>query len=52
MLGYALLEAYGETGEPRALAAGTLIANELLARTASLWNMYGPTETTVWSTVH
>ena len=28
------------------------LANELLARAGSLWNMYGPTETTVWSTVH
>ncbi len=25
------------------------LANELMARCASLWNMYGPTETTVWS---
>jgi amino acid adenylation domain-containing protein len=27
------------------------LANQLLARGGSLWNMYGPTETTVWSTV-
>ncbi len=27
------------------------LANQLLARTAALWNMYGPTETTIWSTV-
>ncbi len=27
------------------------LADQLLQRTASLWNMYGPTETTVWSTV-
>jgi amino acid adenylation domain-containing protein len=26
------------------------LANELLARGVTLWNMYGPTETTVWST--
>lgn len=26
------------------------LANDLLDRTAALWNMYGPTETTVWST--
>ena len=26
------------------------LAAEILARTASLWNLYGPTETTVWST--
>ena len=25
------------------------LANELLARSSSVWNMYGPTETTVWS---
>jgi amino acid adenylation domain-containing protein len=27
------------------------LANQLLARCGSLWNMYGPTETTVWSAV-
>ena len=27
------------------------LAEALLARGASLWNMYGPTETTVWSTI-
>jgi len=27
------------------------LANQLLPRAASVWNMYGPTETTVWSTV-
>jgi amino acid adenylation domain-containing protein/thioester reductase-like protein len=27
------------------------LANQLLERCASLWNMYGPTETTVWSAV-
>ncbi len=27
------------------------LANQLLDRVASLWNMYGPTETTVWSMV-
>ena len=26
------------------------LANELVPRTASVWNMYGPTETTIWST--
>lgn len=26
------------------------LANELLARGVTLWNMYGPTETTIWST--
>ena len=25
------------------------LANQLLTRTNSLWNMYGPTETTIWS---
>ncbi|MFL6861500.1 MAG: non-ribosomal peptide synthetase [Allosphingosinicella sp.] len=30
---------------PRALA------DQLLARAASVWNMYGPTETTIWSSV-
>lgn len=28
------------------------LANRLLKRTRSLWNMYGPTETTVWSTIY
>jgi amino acid adenylation domain-containing protein/non-ribosomal peptide synthase protein (TIGR01720 family) len=27
------------------------LVNQLLARSASLWNLYGPTETTIWSTV-
>src|SRR6476660_4522764 len=26
------------------------LANELIARGVTLWNMYGPTETTIWST--
>lgn len=28
------------------------LAERLLAKGASLWNMYGPTETTIWSTTH
>src|SRR5439155_8457682 len=28
------------------------LANQLLDRGASLWNLYGPTETTVWSAVY
>ncbi len=27
------------------------LANKLLTRVGSLWNMYGPTETTIWSSV-
>ncbi len=27
------------------------LANQLIERSGSLWNMYGPTETTIWSTV-
>ncbi|MTJ47693.1 non-ribosomal peptide synthetase/type I polyketide synthase [Dolichospermum sp. UHCC 0259] len=27
------------------------LANRLLAKVGSLWNVYGPTETTVWSTI-
>jgi len=27
------------------------LANELLRRSSSVWNMYGPTETTIWSAV-
>jgi amino acid adenylation domain-containing protein len=28
------------------------LAEQLLPKCASLWNMYGPTETTIWSAVH
>lgn len=28
------------------------LANQLLKRAATVWNMYGPTETTIWSSVH
>jgi amino acid adenylation domain-containing protein len=28
------------------------LANDLLDRGVSLWNLYGPTETTIWSTVY
>jgi amino acid adenylation domain-containing protein len=28
------------------------LADALLERSASVWNMYGPTETTIWSTIH
>ena len=28
------------------------IAEQLIRRTSSVWNMYGPTETTVWSSLH
>ena len=27
------------------------LANQLLARSTSLWNLYGPTETTIWSLI-
>ncbi|MGH9945854.1 MAG: amino acid adenylation domain-containing protein, partial [Pyrinomonadaceae bacterium] len=27
------------------------LANELIGRCGSLWNMYGPTETTIWSSI-
>ncbi|MDX8399013.1 MAG: amino acid adenylation domain-containing protein, partial [Gallionellaceae bacterium] len=33
-------------------ALSSALAAQLLACSASLWNMYGPTETTVWSTLH
>jgi len=50
-----LLIAAGWQGEPalRVLCGGEalpdLLATELTARSASVWNLYGPTETTVWS---
>ena len=49
-----LLEA-GWDGTPRlkALCGGEAfpreLANELVKRASSVWNMYGPTETTIWS---
>jgi amino acid adenylation domain-containing protein len=52
-----LLVSAGWNGAPdlRVLCGGEglppSLAEELLARTAEVWNMYGPTETTVWSTV-
>src|SRR5213079_2712226 len=53
-----LLLAAGWVGRPglKILCGGEPLiwplANQLLERGDSLWNMYGPTETTVWSTVH
>jgi len=53
-----MLLAAGWTGNPRLKvlcggeALSTSLADELLARCGSLWNMYGPTETTIWSSVH
>ncbi|MCB0082341.1 MAG: amino acid adenylation domain-containing protein, partial [Caldilineaceae bacterium] len=53
-----LLLLYGWPGVPnlKILCGGealhTELAEKLLPRCASLWNMYGPTETTIWSTIH
>ena len=33
-------------------ALSRILADELLQRGASLWNMYGPTETTIWSSTY
>jgi amino acid adenylation domain-containing protein len=42
-------------GQLKALCGGEALpadlAQQLLARVGSLWNLYGPTETTVWSTL-
>ncbi len=52
-----LLLAAGWQGNPdlKILCGGEALpldlAQQLLPRAASLWNMYGPTETTIWSTV-
>jgi amino acid adenylation domain-containing protein len=52
-----LLEA-GWSGSPdlKILCGGEPLAPELaqqlLARGSSVWNLYGPTETTIWSTLH
>ena len=52
-----LLLETGWAGEPglKALCGGDVLtrtlADQLLDRVSSLWNMYGPTETTVWSSI-
>jgi amino acid adenylation domain-containing protein len=52
-----LLIESGWSGEPglKALCGGDVLtrklADQLLDRVDSLWNMYGPTETTVWSSL-
>ena len=33
-------------------ALASELANQLVTKGASLWNMYGPTETTIWSTIY
>jgi surfactin family lipopeptide synthetase A len=51
-----LLDA-GWTGDPRLRiliggeAVSRKLADQLLDRSASVWNVYGPTETTIWSTL-
>src|SRR5439155_24688653 len=56
--GWQMLLAAGWTGNPRlkVLCGGESLsgsmADELLARCGSVWNMYGPTEATIWSVVH
>src|SRR5439155_14641540 len=53
-----LLEAGWQDGTPlkKALCDGQALprklANQLLEKGVSLWNLYGPTETTIWSAVH
>ena len=53
-----MLVAAGWKGNPRLriLCGGEPLsrdlANALLARCGTLWNLYGPTETTIWSTLH
>ncbi|HYG63468.1 MAG TPA: amino acid adenylation domain-containing protein, partial [Thermoanaerobaculia bacterium] len=53
-----LLLAAGWEGDPpiTALCGGEALprdlAEALLARAPSVWNLYGPTETTIWSAVH
>jgi amino acid adenylation domain-containing protein len=45
-----------EGGDLKILCGGEALprelANALVRRSRSVWNMYGPTETTVWSTMH
>ncbi|HEX7833373.1 MAG TPA: amino acid adenylation domain-containing protein, partial [Thermoanaerobaculia bacterium] len=55
---YRMLIEAGWKGDPRLkiLCGGEAmprdLADALLTRCESLWNMYGPTETTIWSTIH
>ncbi|HEX7829751.1 MAG TPA: non-ribosomal peptide synthetase, partial [Thermoanaerobaculia bacterium] len=55
---YRMLIEAGWKGDPRLkiLCGGEAmprdLADALLTRCGSLWNMYGPTETTIWSTIH
>ena len=55
---YRILLQAGWAGKPdlRVLCGGEALSAELadalVPRVHSLWNMYGPTETTIWSTVH
>ncbi|SEG52627.1 amino acid adenylation domain-containing protein [Bryocella elongata] len=49
-----LIDAGWDTATPlKALCGGEALprdlANQLIARSASVWNVYGPTETTIWS---
>jgi len=52
-----LLVESGWAGEPKlkALCGGEILtrklADQILDRVGSLWNMYGPTETTIWSSL-
>lgn len=54
---WSLLIDAGWKGQPglKALCGGEslsrALAEQLLARTAALWNVYGPTEATIWSTI-
>ncbi len=53
-----MLLAAGWKGRPqmKALCGGEalagVLADRLIERCGSVWNMYGPTETTIWSSVH
>nr|AEU11006.1 NpnB [Nostoc sp. 152] len=51
-----LLEANYQSSHLKILCGGEALpwelANQLLARSGSLWNLYGPTETTIWSSVY
>jgi len=50
-----LLSGWTGCNQLKALCGGeslpSELAQELLAKVSSLWNMYGPTETTIWSAV-
>lgn len=51
-----LIDAGWQGGKVKVICGGEALprdlANQLIKRSPSVWNMYGPTETTIWSSVY